>query len=1098
MKKLLQISHNEPITKHCQTLILLMLALLSFCSLQAQPPVFTLTVTPTTESCLGNGTLTFNVTGTDPAATVEYTIYQLPDTANPIAVQTSSILGGRTSGDYLVVATQTLNGQSNTQTQTVTITNTIVPLSYTVTSTHSLCGNDATITVTIDSGVGAQYEIISGPVTAPLQTSPVFSMVPAGVYEVRVFDNCGVGWVVTHTVISDAAQVNIGGVTFPNPELPSCNTIVVGNLLTPSVGDILTYPMYVKYTIHPPSGPPVIIDQTISSGAPDAYDLQQVFPFYYDQLYTYDIVVTDHCGNVYQASDAINQKLLVVVTAEEAKCGQKFLMVRPAFYTAPITITFLAAPPGFDPAAFNPAHPGPFSSLDIPTPYGDYNHPVPFGTYTVQINDGCGHTAEYTLTIVYVPPTPVKEITPYVGCQSDRSEVKIKIPGYTIVSAVITAAPATYPNPIPDDVSAFIQDPEGLVLNPLFTGNYTVHLVDDCGNVYDYDFFVPGLATSVTQATRNDCETGKGTIRIRGSSTSLTSAVMTSAPAGFPAAMPYDVSFNLTPDGIFSMAGLIPGNYSFDVTDSCGLLHTINANIVGYAVTDNNFSITPHCGSFDFSLAYTSTANGQETFWLQKYDPVTNTWGHPDTGVVYPDGTPPNTTNSFPITNNTTTLNLTFTGTFRIIKRFESFENGSVGEFKQCIETIQEFEYTGIFEITGFEKVTCSGAFADVKVLTNGVPPMTYKIIKKNGVPFLIDNGNNNIFTNLEQAVYTFQVQHSCGHIATGDADVAQLPSLATATQPADLEACDDISNDGLETFDLSAQDAVIFGSQNPADYTLSYHLTLSDATLGINPLPTSYVSGNQTIYVRLKYNNGDCFDTTSFHLIVHPYPVPDMRQTWGLCENTSVTITAPAGYDHYLWSTGAVTQSITVSQGGPYTLTVTQGNCQGVFPIDVIVSNAPVIDHIDTTDWTPEDNSITVILTGGSIGNYVFSIDGTHYQSSNVFDNLPAGQYTVYVKDLDFCGSDDQTVFLLNYPRYFTPNGDGFHDFWKVRYSEFEPHLMTYIFDRYGKLITGFLPNSPGWDGTYNGNPLPSTDYWFLVIRENGKELRGHFAMKR
>ena len=92
-------------------------------------------------------------------------------------------------------------------------------------------------------------------------------------------------------------------------------------------------------------------------------------------------------------------------------------------------------------------------------------------------------------------------------------------------------------------------------------------------------------------------------------------------------------------------------------------------------------------------------------------------------------------------------------------------------------------------------------------------------------------------------------------------------------------------------------------------------------------------------------------------------------------------------------------------------------------------------------------------------------------------------------MRDLGGCGTVTGEVFLLNYPKFFTPNGDGYNDYWRVKYSEREPHMMTYVFDRYGKLITGFLPDSPGWDGRYNGEPLPSTDYWFLVIREDGRQ---------
>jgi gliding motility-associated-like protein len=38
------------------------------------------------------------------------------------------------------------------------------------------------------------------------------------------------------------------------------------------------------------------------------------------------------------------------------------------------------------------------------------------------------------------------------------------------------------------------------------------------------------------------------------------------------------------------------------------------------------------------------------------------------------------------------------------------------------------------------------------------------------------------------------------------------------------------------------------------------------------------------------------------------------------------------------------------------------------------------------------------------------------------------------------------------------------------------------YVFDRYGKLLKQLYPNGPGWDGTYNGQPMPADDYWFYI----------------
>ena len=125
--------------------------------------------------------------------------------------------------------------------------------------------------------------------------------------------------------------------------------------------------------------------------------------------------------------------------------------------------------------------------------------------------------------------------------------------------------------------------------------------------------------------------------------------------------------------------------------------------------------------------------------------------------------------------------------------------------------------------------------------------------------------------------------------------------------------------------------------------------------------------------------------------------------------------------------------------------------------------------------------------------------MDNNLYQTSNIFSNLFAGYYTVYIKDVKGqCGTISEVVVLLNYPKFFTPNGDSYNEFWKVKFSELEPNFYTYIYDRYGKLLSGFDINSPGWNGIYNNQPMPADDYWFVINRQDGKVYKGHFTLKR
>ena len=89
--------------------------------------------------------------------------------------------------------------------------------------------------------------------------------------------------------------------------------------------------------------------------------------------------------------------------------------------------------------------------------------------------------------------------------------------------------------------------------------------------------------------------------------------------------------------------------------------------------------------------------------------------------------------------------------------------------------------------------------------------------------------------------------------------------------------------------------------------------------------------------------------------------------------------------------------------------------------------------------------------------------------------------------------------VQIIDYPHFFTPNGDGYNDTWNI--VGLDASAKIFIFDRYGKLLKQISPIGNGWDGTFNGHLLPSTDYWFLVEydeQNTAKQFRAHFAMKR
>lgn len=329
------------------------------------------------------------------------------------------------------------------------------------------------------------------------------------------------------------------------------------------------------------------------------------------------------------------------------------------------------------------------------------------------------------------------------------------------------------------------------------------------------------------------------------------------------------------------------------------------------------------------------------------------------------------------------------------------------------------------------------------------------------------------------------------------------LYKMPTANQVKDLITCDDDSNDSKEIFDLASQNALILGTQSLADFTISYHQLQEDANSGTKAVSSNYTNtaNPQTIYARLVNTLSPiCYATTSFQLIVKKKPELNLNEQYSICEGKSITIIAPSGFSSYLWSNNVSTPKTVIREAGDYSLTVTKNygdiTCETKKDIVVTNSNIATITKIETQDWTNTENTITIYATGD--GDYEYSIDGINYQDSPQFAGLKNGQYKIYVKDKKGCGIKTDEVFLLMYPKFFTPNGDGTNDSWHINYSNNEPQMKLIIYDRYGKMITSYNGLNAGWDGKYNGQLLPSDDYWFVVQRENGTEYKGHFSLKR
>ena len=342
----------------------------------------------------------------------------------------------------------------------------------------------------------------------------------------------------------------------------------------------------------------------------------------------------------------------------------------------------------------------------------------------------------------------------------------------------------------------------------------------------------------------------------------------------------------------------------------------------------------------------------------------------------------------------------------------------------------------------------------------------------------------------------------------------------AIAIAPTLTTVCDDemdpLDQDGKFTFETSTFEAIILGTQT--GMTVTY--TLEDGTV-LSTLAPTFKTGTQNVLVRVTNPiNPLCSATTTLNFVVHPLPKINLNTNgtedeW-VCVNLPnyfVTLSAEiqdgsltSNYD-YIWKkdenpVGTNLSTLDVYSEGVYTVEVTNNSfgCSRIRKITVRPSNSATIMPFKIVDLA-EANSVTVIVTG--LGNYEYSLDQPNgpWQNSTVFDNVSAGIHDVYINDKNGCGVVNETIAVIGASKFFTPNNDGYNDYWNLEgiNGTFNSKSIIYIYDRYGKLLKQWDPTiNQGWNGTINGIPLPADDYWFTLKLDDGREAKGHFSLKR
>lgn len=245
------------------------------------------------------------------------------------------------------------------------------------------------------------------------------------------------------------------------------------------------------------------------------------------------------------------------------------------------------------------------------------------------------------------------------------------------------------------------------------------------------------------------------------------------------------------------------------------------------------------------------------------------------------------------------------------------------------------------------------------------------------------------------------------------------------------------------------------------------------------------------TYYIVAKPAGTECV-SEPVRIDIAEVPLPpvsillDNNATVLTCEVQAINLTAVAGNVDFYWPhNGALTSEVMVEEAGTYTVEVQD--------LDTGCENSASIEITDERDdCEPEEPEDPDKPEEPEEPEEPVNPDEP--------DNPDEPEEPENPEEPDNPGfdEDNDNVSDIRVSIYFTPNGDGMNDLWEIGNIGSYPDAVILIYDRFTRLLRRYTGNDKGWDGTYNGHPMPMDDYWYIIAHPQLGTRSGHFTLKR
>jgi gliding motility-associated-like protein len=340
----------------------------------------------------------------------------------------------------------------------------------------------------------------------------------------------------------------------------------------------------------------------------------------------------------------------------------------------------------------------------------------------------------------------------------------------------------------------------------------------------------------------------------------------------------------------------------------------------------------------------------------------------------------------------------------------------------------------------------------------NGIVP-TLPLTSTNGIS---GTWNPSIVSNTSSGTYTFTP--NAGQCAT-------LTTLNIVVNPNSVPTFNAITpicqNSSVPTLPLTSTNG-ISGTWNPA--------TISNTA-----------SGTYTF----TPNAGQCATSTTLSVAVTPNTIPTFSSIAPICYNTTAPILPTTSNNGII---GVWNSTVSNTSSGTYTFTPNDGQCATTATLSVTVNASPTDIDLSISNVFNETPQGSITINGVTNGNgpFSYSLNGSTFSSSTIYNNLSQGDYTIIVKDSNGCTFEKMVTISSNclFPKGISANGDGMNDTFNLSGCNVK---KLEIFNRYGTKVNSFLNYNDQWTGiASNGNELPDGTYFYVAEIADGTTKTG------